>query len=316
MFRSFLLLAGAAFPLLAQNPIDLSDFEKQADEVAIVSLDQSTLRALEAFVPEEGEDAELFRALKGANSIRVRALSFEDRTIPSRSDFDSLRDRVSRAGWKEFLETQSKDNNENVSGFLGPEGLLIIAGEAGELTSVEVKGSVGAGQAVLFGGHFGLPALHPSKALPAAETVPTDTAPLRRPAKLDFHQVVRAVEQREGIKRVHIPFLGLAAPAAFIGSGGRVRGVDLAIFENAPNSFTDSVAKAVPRDWARLVEVRGRGEETYVFIGEAGTRMSLLVATHDSEDGVLVTAKIKARDLCQPALAWGEHKRGGESKDF
>ncbi len=304
---SLLALGGAG---IAQ---DFGDLEKKADEVAIVTVNSNTLHALLHLVSDEkGEDAELAHALANISDISVRSLSFHDHRMPSEEEITSVRARVIPAGWPRFLSSRSKDPDEVVEGYLGPEGMALLTWQPGEVTSVRIRGSVPAASVPALGRHFGIPALRqgmviePPGGKPSAFALPPAGPP---PAKLNFNALVRDVESREGIQHMHIPLFGLIRPVAFMASSGTVRALDMAIFEDAPSDFARAVEQSIPFGWSKLVEVRQHGESTGVYVGDVGSSIHLIIANRDGSEGVLLTTKVNVRQLCQNPSVWarGQH---------
>ncbi len=310
--RILCLLAAASVALPAAWADRLSDLESRADEVAIVTLDAPTLQALlHAVGDNDPEEAQLFRALSGVKQIRVRSLEFHGGGMPEKEDVEAARAAEVPAGFSQFLSSRSKDPDESVDGYAGSDGLALVVAEPGELTTVRIDGMLSPGALPLLGHHFGLPGLQvdPS-AYRSGPPLPSGAA--ARPAKLDFKKMARDIEDEDGIHRLHIPLFGLVKPVAFVASGGRARALDLAIFENAPPAFVDSVARRVPAGWSRMVEVREHDERTNIYVGEVNKSMALLISTWDG-DGVLLTVKASLRDLTKDPLAWAQHDHHRDS---
>ncbi len=300
------LLAAVALALPAARADRLSDLENRADEVAIVTLDASTLQGLlQAVRTDDPEEARMLRALAGVKAIRVRSLEFHGGGMPDPEDIRAEREAVVTAGWSQFLSSRSKDPEESVEGYAGPEGLAIVVAEPGELTTVHIEGLLAPGSLPLLGHHFGLPGLQVDPSAYASGALPPPGS-AARPAKLDFKKIVHEIEEQDGIHRLHIPLFGLVKPVAYVASGGRARALDMAIFEDAPPAFIDSVARRVPAGWSRMVEVREHDERTNIFVGEVNKSMALLIATWDG-DGVMLTVKASLQDLAKDPLAWAQH---------
>src|SRR5579884_2926565 len=159
MNRLALLLAAAAVAAFAA-PQDLGDPEKRADEVAIVSLNGDTLRALAKLCSDtKDNDAEFARALSHISAINVRALEFHDHKMPSADDINSVRTAAVPTAWPKFLSSRSKDPDELVEGYLGPDGLALLSWEPGEIAVVRITGSVSPAQLPSLGRHFGVPVI-------------------------------------------------------------------------------------------------------------------------------------------------------------
>jgi len=254
----------------------------------------------------------LFRALSGVAQIRVISIEFHGGGMPAKEDIDAMRESVQSPGWSQFLRSRSKDPDEIVEGYAGTDGLALVVAEAGELTTVQIRGSLAPGELPLLGHHFGLPGLagDPRAYSPGPPATPSTAL---HPEKLNFKQMAKEIEKDDGIHRLHIPLMGLVKPIAFAASGGQASALDLAVFEGAPPTFIDSVERRVPPGWSRMVEVREQKERTNIYVGEVNKRMALLISTWDG-DGVLVTVKARLGDLSKSPLLWAQHNHGDRGK--
>jgi len=311
MIRILLLAASLGVVLNAQNRSDaLSGLEARADEIVRVNLNTPTLHALAKLASDEAEDAEFLRALSGVSSIQVLVYEFNDHEMPAAEDLETVRAAAVKPGWTRFLTSRSKDPDELVSGYAGPGGLALVVSEAGEITSVHIDGLIPGNALPRLGRHFGLPALGAAAMNVTGEAEP-EPPRMVPPQRLAFGHLVHELEAQEGIHQLHIPMMGfamkMASPVAYAASGGRVKAIDLAVFENAPLSFTDDVDKVLPTGWTRFVEVREHNERTNIYAGEVDKWMPLLIADRDNEDGVLVTVKASLKDLYKSPADWARH---------
>jgi hypothetical protein len=307
-----LALLGAS-ALNADTAAPFAALAERADETVTVTIDGPTLRALEpVFERAESDDAELFRILRNVKSIEVRNFAFHDRSQPPLVPEQTLAN-FAPAGWSRFLRAEENDKAQTVEGWSGPEGLALLVTEPGEVTFVRVNGLLPPEYAPALGKHFGLPSMERKKLSLPPDAIPTGKRPGgRHVEKMNFSRLVRSLENA-GIRKQRIPMLWIASPAAFIGSGGAVRGTHVAIFEAAHGSFPDAVERSLPEGWTRLADVRERHSRTTVFLGDVGSHLHLLVATaEEGDDGVLVTTRVKASALDKEPTFWGNvgHRRG------
>jgi hypothetical protein len=309
-----LLLLAPCAPAAAAPPDALADLEGRADEVVRIHMNAATLAALSRAIPSDtGEDARFFEALSGASGINVVSLSFHDGAMPAPEDVEAVRASAVPAGWTRFLSSRSTDPDEMMAGYAGPGGLALVTAEPGEITAVHIDGVFPASAVPLLSHQFGLPAIGSGDAQPAFATRGgPSTGAAVHPEKLDFKRMVREIEAREGIRHQHVPLLGVASPVARIVSGGRVKALDLAVFEGVPASFVDAADRALPEGWSRFVEVRDGQESTNIYVGAVERNMPLLIATWDG-DGVLLTMKASLKDLCRSPRAWADV--GHDSQD-
>jgi hypothetical protein len=130
------------------------------------------------------------------------------------------------------------------------------------------------------------------------------------PMYADFNRVARAIDSRAGVKRVWIPFLGVAR---FFIWGIHPKGVhdfQLATFEGAgdldPRELQSLLESEMGKGFTPLVQVWSKksGEWSFIYVRPKGERMELMVLAHDSSDTVLVrvdvNAEILARELDHP----------------
>jgi len=225
MHKNFLLILLSAAALAAAQ--DFGDLEKQADEVAIVNLNSATLQALlRACADNDADVRDALRVLAGVSEINVRSLQFHHGNMPSDEEIGRLRSRLIPAGWPKFLTSRSKDPNETVEGYWGPDGMAILTWQNGEVTFVRVKGFISPNDVPALGNRFGLPGMREGLVIqppPGLSKEPAASPSSQlRPAKLNFSAMVRDVEAREGIHHLRIPLFGLIKPVAFVATGGGV----------------------------------------------------------------------------------------------
>ena len=309
MHRIVLLLLAASSLALAQ---DFGDLEQRADEVAIITVNSGTLQALLRACMDNDEDAQkTLRALAGVSEINVRSLEFHEGKMPSDDEIGRLRTRLAPAGWPKFLMSRSKDPNETVEGYWGPAGMALLTWQPGEITYVQIKGFISPKDVPALGHRFGIPEMRQGLVIQApAGLKQTASAGMpvsdARPAKLNFGAMVHDIEAHEGIHHMRIPLFGLLKPVAYVASGGGVKALDMAIFEDAPPTFAGAVARAVPPGWSRFVQVREENETTDIWLGDVGRSIRLLIANNDGSEGVLLTTNVNIQDLEKSPLAWGE----------
>lgn len=120
----------------------------------------------------------------------------------------------------------------------------------------------------------------------------------------DFDHVVKAIESHYGVKRTHIPFMGLANFALKVKRPAGTSEFQLAVFED----LDSSPAYRDPADRDRfmssvsghglhpLIAVHSRREaqSTYIYMTEAGRYTKMLIATfqHDGATVIEVQADV------------------------
>jgi hypothetical protein len=123
------------------------------------------------------------------------------------------------------------------------------------------------------------------------------------PARADFNDVARGVSAKLGVKKVYIPFLGLARFAVWMASPTGVHDFQLATFEGGkdvnPHDLKQLMHAKAGKGFMPLVQVwskRNGGEWSFIYARPAkrGTRIELLVLARDGNDTTLVRVDVDA----------------------
>jgi hypothetical protein len=114
-------------------------------------------------------------------------------------------------------------------------------------------------------------------------------------ADREFDRIVRAVEKYYGVKRTHIPLMGMANFFVKVAHPAGTSGVKLAIFEDLPSAgdqadldrFMNEVCAGRMHP---VVVTRSRrvGESTYILTGPAGKSTEMLIATFESHEATVI----------------------------
>lgn len=132
------------------------------------------------------------------------------------------------------------------------------------------------------------------------------------PSYADFNAIARALDRHDGVKRVWIPFLGLARVFVRAIQPEGVHDFQLATFEGTdnidPRELRSLMQTKVGPGFKPLVQVWSRKSRDWSFIyvrpGRRDARMELIILAHDNEDTVLVRvdvdAEVLARELGEP----------------
>jgi hypothetical protein len=135
------------------------------------------------------------------------------------------------------------------------------------------------------------------------------------PAHADFDSIANAIGAKRGVKRIWIPFLGVARLAVWIVSPKGVHDFQLATFEGGRNINPDELRAIlrtnVEKGFAPLVQVWSKHSREWSFIyarpGKTPNRMQLLVLAYDGDDTTLVQVDVNpeviARELNDPRHA-------------
>ena len=141
------------------------------------------------------------------------------------------------------------------------------------------------------------------------------------PMYADFAAVARAIDGHHGVKRIYIPFLGLARFAVKIVAPEGVHDFQLATFEGTdgvdPRKLKDVMRSKVGPGFMPLVQVYSRRSNDWSFIyarpSKDGSRIELMIPAHDSSDTVLVRVEVDsdmiARELKDHPRKVSHHAR-------
>lgn len=120
-------------------------------------------------------------------------------------------------------------------------------------------------------------------------------------AEHEFDRVVSAIEKHYGVKRTHIPLLGVANLFVKVAHPAGTSGVKLAIFEDLPEPVyedradLDRVMNEVCEGRLHALVVthsRRDGEATYILAGEAGKSTDLMIATFERHEATVIEVKV------------------------
>jgi hypothetical protein len=125
------------------------------------------------------------------------------------------------------------------------------------------------------------------------------------PLHAGFNEVARAVQSKRGVKRVWIPFLGIARAAIWMARPAGVHDFQLATFEGTddvdPRELANVLRERAGEGYQPLVQVRSArsGEWSFIYAkpSPGGSRIDLLILTHDHDETVLVRVDVNADEL-------------------
>lgn len=120
------------------------------------------------------------------------------------------------------------------------------------------------------------------------------------PMYADFASIARAIDSHPGVKRVWIPFLGVARFAVWVVRPEGVHDFQLVTFEGAdrldPQELQNILRTQIGPGYSPLVRAwsRKKGEWSFVYAKPVGQRIDLVILSHDDEDTVLVRVDVDA----------------------
>ena len=122
------------------------------------------------------------------------------------------------------------------------------------------------------------------------------------PLHADFASVARAIDSQHGVKRVWIPFLGVARFVVRVVAPEGIHDFQLATFEGAddvdPRKLGEIIRRQAGPGFKPLVQVWSRKSNDWSFIyarpSKKADRLELMILAHDSSDTVLVRVDVDA----------------------
>jgi hypothetical protein len=122
------------------------------------------------------------------------------------------------------------------------------------------------------------------------------------PARADFDTIAKAIGSKSGVKRIWIPFLGVARFAIWVVSPKGVHDFQLATFEGGrhldPAALRALLNEQAGKGFAPLVQVWSKRSHEWSFIyarpGKGSSRMELMILAHDGDDTTLVQVDVDA----------------------
>ena len=121
----------------------------------------------------------------------------------------------------------------------------------------------------------------------------------------EFDHIVKAIESHYGVKRTHIPFMGLASFAIQIAHPAGTSGFKLAVFEDLKSSredqmeldrFMNGMSGGGLQPLVRA-HSRRNAESTYIFMGDEGKSTKVLIATFERNEATVVEVKVNMDTL-------------------
>ena len=122
------------------------------------------------------------------------------------------------------------------------------------------------------------------------------------PLHADFASVARAIDSQQGVKRIWIPFLGMARFVVRVVAPEGIHDFQLATFEGAddvdPRKLGEIIRTKAGPGFTPLVQVWSRKSNDWSFIyarpSKKADRLELMILAHDDSDTVLVRVDVDA----------------------
>lgn len=121
-------------------------------------------------------------------------------------------------------------------------------------------------------------------------------------ADREFDRVVKSIEKHYGVKRTHVPLMGVANLFVKVAHPAGTSGFKLAMFEDLPSPsgyFDQAELDHLMNDVCRgglhaLVVTHSRrdGQATYILAGEIGKSSEVLIATFERHEATVIEVKV------------------------
>ena len=120
----------------------------------------------------------------------------------------------------------------------------------------------------------------------------------------DFNAAVATIETTYHLHRQHIPMVGLVSLCTHVATGGAVKGIRIAQFDDGsilpPHADLPSLLQGtLGASWSLVVDTRSSGEQDAIYARPHGQRMTLLVASYDHGDFSVVRVDLNAAQLAR-----------------
>lgn len=132
-------------------------------------------------------------------------------------------------------------------------------------------------------------------------------------ADREFDRMVTSIESRYGVKRTHIPLMGVANLFVKVARPAGASSFKLAIFENLDSAPGYGESADLEQLFNGLsagglhplvrVHLRRTGESTFIGTGEAGKSTRMLIATFQSNEATVVQVKVNTATLMKTLAA-------------
>jgi hypothetical protein len=127
------------------------------------------------------------------------------------------------------------------------------------------------------------------------------------PLHADFSDIARAIDRKDGVSRVWIPFLGVARAVVWAVQPEGIRDFQLVTFRGAenvdPRELHEIMKTQAGSGFQPLVQVWSKRSDEVSFIyakpSKEGNRIELMVLAHDGEETVLVRVDVDAEVLAR-----------------
>jgi len=120
-----------------------------------------------------------------------------------------------------------------------------------------------------------------------------------------FKEIVKAIEQKCGVRHTGIPWFARAMMKPVMWGYG-FGGLKIAEFENCPSTgegsqarLANAIERTVGPEWQQMVRVRSRydNETVYIYVRPLGQKFAVLIVTVEPSEANVVQLNINPRQL-------------------
>jgi hypothetical protein len=136
-------------------------------------------------------------------------------------------------------------------------------------------------------------------------------------ADWEFDHVVKAIEHQYGVRRTHVPLMGVANFFVKVVRPGGATGFKLAVFEDLNSDEQDQadldrfMDRIDESDFHRLLRVHSRrdDESAYIYLGDLGRTTKMLLVTFERHEATVVQVNLNVDALLRMLNDPGKGRR-------
>ena len=159
----FFLLSSCAFGLEPPTGCIQFNWDKlaaKAVEKVDVNLEGSVLQMASSFLGGKGDESKIKQMVQGLKCVYVKSFTFDNEGQYSEADLAEIRSYARGPGWSKIVDAQEKHESSSIylkTDGKQTQGILIVSGEAKELTVVQIIGPIDPSMLNDLGGKMGIP---------------------------------------------------------------------------------------------------------------------------------------------------------------
>jgi hypothetical protein len=159
----FFLFSFSAFALEPPTGCIQFNWDKlaaNAVEKVDVNLEGSVLQMASSFLSGKGDESKIKQMVQGLKCVYVKSFTYAKEGQYSEADLGEIRSYARGPGWSKIVDAQEKNESSTIylkTDGKQTQGILIVAGEAKELTVVQIIGPIDPSMLNDLGGKMGIP---------------------------------------------------------------------------------------------------------------------------------------------------------------